>query len=114
MRYSECLKNHKKLRQRKEDSESKLVAVSRLISERLGKQAAHCNVFCCGSLGRGDFGKNSDLDIFVFSKNREDEQTRTANTKLLYQLISVFFPGFLYQSLSHSKISEKYRQYLVL
>ncbi|WP_423909057.1 nucleotidyltransferase domain-containing protein [Candidatus Spongiihabitans sp.] len=89
MTYSECLENHAKLQQRVANSELKLESVCEAVSERLVKKPRHYSVFCCGSLSRGDFGKTSDLDIFVFSEKSEDERTRLSDIELLYELISV-------------------------
>ena len=89
MKYSACLKGHAKLQLRRENSEQKLKSVRDAISKRLPQKSMSHNVFCCGSLARGDFGEGSDLDLFIFSKQGENEQTRLRDIELLSKLISV-------------------------
>ncbi len=89
MTYLECLKSHAKIQQRMVNSEQKLRAVRKEISKRLTHDQKDHNIFCCGSLGRGDFGECSDLDIFIFSKKGEGERTRLRDIELLSELISV-------------------------
>ncbi len=89
MTYLECLENHAKLQQRVANSKVKLEDVREAVSKRLVKKPNHYSVFCCGSLGRGDFGRTSDLDIFVFSKKDEDKRTRLSDIELLSELIFV-------------------------
>ncbi|WP_424947985.1 nucleotidyltransferase domain-containing protein [Candidatus Spongiihabitans sp.] len=67
----------------------KLEDVREAVSKRLVEKPNHYSVFCCGSLARGDFGRTSDLDIFVFSKKDEDKWTRLSDIELLSELIFV-------------------------
>ncbi len=98
MTYLDCLEKHAKLQQRAANAELKLNSVRQAVAKHLAKKPMHYSGFCCGSLGRGDFGKTSDLDIFVFSKKDEDERTRLSDRELLSELISVnkelSFPEF--------------------
>lgn len=49
----------------------------------------HITIYCGGSLGRGDVGKKSDIDLFILSKNKIGQERHLDILKLLAKIITI-------------------------
>ena len=85
-----CLKDHIPLQTRAQNAKERLKDIQ--------TEFAHCTsqfrnykafVFCGGSLGRGDIGAKSDLDLFVVTTNPKKELKRLEEVRLLAHAIEI-------------------------
>ena len=91
------LESHKKLQQRKKESLKRLEDVRDKFGKEECFQDCQIVIFCAGSLARLEFGKKSDLDLFVtaeeyFQPNRLEEYTLYAHLIRLNNELE--FPSF--------------------
>jgi predicted nucleotidyltransferase len=93
---SEILEGHEKLAIRLRLSAQRLAAVREKFSSDAVLKTETISVFCAGSLGRGEYAKYSDLDVFAVST--EERPSRMQQIKVLSRLIQLNdeldFPSF--------------------
>lgn len=88
--YTDCLHNHQPLKIRGKRAQEKLVAIRSEFDEMEELLASHpVTIFCAGSLGRGDVGKLSDLDLFILSKTPESKKCRLWEVEILASIIDI-------------------------
>lgn len=90
MTYKEILRNHEKLTTRRKMSEEKLVVIKNEFNDRISQEKhPDISIFCGGSLGRGDLGDKSDLDLFILFNKSANEEKRIETFELFYEIISI-------------------------
>ncbi len=89
-KFTELLKNHSGLEKRRDDTQRRV--------EGLKDAFNHCSemfdnnnvcAYCAGSLGRGDVGKNSDLDIFFLTTVDEQYRSNIAEIEILSEVLKI-------------------------
>jgi len=90
MTFVEIFKNHKKLQKRQAFSteQIKKVITEFNISPALKRYKA-ITIYCGGSLGRGEVGRNSDLDLFILSNNKKSDEHHLDVLRLLSEVIRI-------------------------
>ena len=85
-----CLNQHTQLQTRAQDTRERLKDIKTEIS-RCATQFTNYKafVYCGGSLGRGDVGAKSDLDLLVVTTNPKKELKRLTEVRLLAHAIEV-------------------------
>lgn len=88
--YSEALRHHESLRNRRDNASSKLNDVRSAFtgSAKLATPDAY-TVFCAGSLARGDIGSHSDLDLFLITLHDEEDRNRLDEIENLSVAITI-------------------------
>ncbi len=88
--FRECLKDHTGLQTRAQNAKERLIDI-RTEFARCASQFRNYKafVFCGGSLGRGDIGVKSDLDLFVVTTNAEKKLKRLTEVRLLAHAIEI-------------------------
>ena len=90
MKFSEIVDNSFHFQKRNESANKQVEKIKTEFSEQLDKEKySHITIYCGGSLGRGDVGKKSDLDLFILSKNNSGEERRLDILKLLTKIITI-------------------------
>lgn len=90
MKFSEILDNSHPFIERNKSADEQIQKINSELSSHLSKDKySNITIFCGGSLGRGDVGKKSDLDLFILSKNKPKEERRLDVLKLLSTIITV-------------------------
>ncbi len=90
MKFKKVLKNHSKLKRRRLLAEDIIKKIIDEFSQRLDlKKHQSLNIYCAGSLGRGDIGNKPDLDLFILSQNREREERRLDSLRLIAEIIDI-------------------------
>ena len=75
MKCSDQLSRHESLKARREDANDKLARVHDMLGERNDLfQNRKVAAYLAGSLGRGDVGKLSDLDLFLITTKPNSER----------------------------------------
>ena len=88
--FTEILQNHSALKKRQEKAIQQIAQVKTRLEGKIAcKRYEQCTIFCAGSLGREDFGKKSDLDLFIVSEQRSSELKRLDSLILFADLITV-------------------------
>ncbi|WP_405226861.1 hypothetical protein [Lentisalinibacter sediminis] len=88
--FSRILSEHKSLRSRRRTADDRLIEIrSRFESSAAPFNRSHCTVFCAGSLGRGDVGEKSDLDVFLLSDESHHALSRLDELEMLAHVIGV-------------------------
>lgn len=89
-KFIEALNNHSGLEKRRGYAEKR---VEELINEfnRCSEIFINNNVcaYCAGSLGRGDVGKNSDLDIFFLTTVEEKSRSNIAELEIMSEVLRI-------------------------
>nr|VFK55947.1 MAG: Nucleotidyltransferase domain-containing protein [Candidatus Kentron sp. TUN]VFK62100.1 MAG: Nucleotidyltransferase domain-containing protein [Candidatus Kentron sp. TUN] len=92
MKYISLLRNTDSFKKRNEDSLNRIQHIQEAFEKILKSKQyreLEVSIFCGGSLGRGDAGKESDLDLFILS-NKEGKDIRRMDTlKLLADAINI-------------------------
>ena len=84
MKCSDQLLGHEPLRRRKEDADGKLAQVHELLRERKDLfQDRKVAAYLAGSLGRGDVGEFSDLDLFLITTKPDSERKWLEDLEIL-------------------------------
>jgi len=90
MTFVEIFKNHKELQKRQALSTEQIKKVTTEFDTSPDlKQYNAITVYCGGSLGRGEVGKNSDLDLFILSNKRKSDEYRLDTLRLLSEIIRI-------------------------
>lgn len=90
MTFKKVLKNHSNLQKRRLLAESTIKKIKNEFSQRLDlRKHQSVNIYCAGSLGRGDIGNKPDLDLFILSNNRECKERRLYSLRLIAEIIDV-------------------------
>jgi predicted nucleotidyltransferase len=87
MKYSQILKDHKALSLRRNNSDERLSELKKKFREHGVFNDTSISVFCAGSLGRGDSGIRSDLDLFVISGKAQ--RSRLEDLTLFARVIEI-------------------------
>jgi len=75
---------------RKSKSEEQINEIREIFDLNIDStQYSDIAIYCGGSLGRGDFGKNSDLDLFILSNKKSKDIKRIERLKLLSSVIRI-------------------------
>ena len=70
--YSNTLENHQELASRRDQARQRLSLVREKFAEYQNFfEEKKITVYSAGSIGRGDYGNNSDLDLFLISDNKK-------------------------------------------
>ena len=84
MNFVEIFKNHKELQKRQAFSTEQLKKITTEFNASPDlRQYKSISVYCGGSLGRGEAGTNSDLDLFILSNNKKSAESRLDILRLL-------------------------------
>ncbi len=84
------LQHHTKLSYRKENATKQLTDIKDAFSQNIDKDRyKHISVFCGGSLGRGDVGSKSDLDLFILFNKRSAQEKRVESLELLSAILKI-------------------------
>ena len=90
MKFKKVLKNHSKLKRRRLLAEDIIKKIIDEFSQRLDlKKHQSLNIYCAGSLGRGDIGNKPDLDLFILSNKRECKERRLDSLRLIAEIIDI-------------------------
>lgn len=90
MKFSKIVDNSYPFQQRNKSANEQVEKIRAEFSEQLDKEKySHITIYCGGSLGRGDVGKKSDLDLFILSKNKGGQESRIDVLKLLTKIIII-------------------------
>nr|VFK19463.1 MAG: Nucleotidyltransferase domain-containing protein [Candidatus Kentron sp. LFY] len=90
MGYSEILKGTDSFRKRNEDALRKIDKIREEFEKNIDiTRYGNISVFCAGSLGRGDIGEYSDLDIFILSEEKGCNVKRIDTLELLATAIDI-------------------------
>ena len=89
-RYSKLYSEHRSLQNRNQKAQEKLDEIQKEFSD-LGEMFNDrpITIFCAGSLGRGDVGKLSDLDLFILSDEKGDRKSRLREVEVLASIINI-------------------------
>lgn len=90
MSYIEQLNSHSSLRKRREDAAHRCRAICREF-ETFDREFAmrKTTVYLAGSLGRGDVGQRSDLDLFLLAEGPDSARSRLGDVELLANVIAI-------------------------
>lgn len=86
MNYTKILGQHKKLSERNERTEQKVNAIRNKFSNSKLFENRSITIYCAGSLGRGDIGSHSDLDLFLLSG---EKKSRLKEVEMLAAIINI-------------------------
>lgn len=89
MTYIELLKDYIPLQNRVEKANTKLVQIRDELYENALFEKWPMTVYCAGSLGRGDVGKLSDLDLFILSEEEDKKIGRLDEVEVLATVIDI-------------------------
>lgn len=90
MKCSVQLLGHEPLRRRRKDADDKLAQVHNRLKERKDLfQDREVAVYLAGSLGRGDAGKLSDLDLFLITTKPDSERKWLEDLEILSFIIQM-------------------------
>lgn len=90
MTFVEIFKNHKELQKRQDSSTKQIKKVTTEFSTRLDlRRYKTIAIYCGGSLGRGEVGSNSDLDLFILSNKKKSDECRLDTLRLLSEVIRI-------------------------
>lgn len=78
--FSNALNQHQKLRSRIDFSRNFVTSIQNKANQTLSAEWDNVAIFAAGSLGRFEAGRESDLDVFVLAKNRD--QSRANNSPI--------------------------------
>ena len=87
--YTHFLRQHPAMSERSDKAQTKLADVRKSFADYTELYAEYSAfVYCAGSLGRGDVGIQSDLDLFVVTTRPEDKKERLQEVRLLASAIN--------------------------
>lgn len=89
MGYQDILANYSPLSVRTEQAKEKVAEIRRKFEAEELFQHRPITVYCAGSLGRGDIGKLSDLDLFILSGEDKDTISRLNEVEILSAAIRI-------------------------
>nr|VFK09509.1 MAG: Nucleotidyltransferase domain-containing protein [Candidatus Kentron sp. LPFa] len=92
MKYIDLLRNTDSFKERNEESLRKIKEIRKefeKILEPTQYGGLKVSIFCGGSLGRGDAGSVSDLDLFILADNKGKDIRRMDALKLLADAINI-------------------------
>lgn len=90
MNFRETVNNSYSFQKRYQSAEDQLQKIRTEFSKQLDENKyQHITVYCGGSLGRGDVGGKSDLDLFILSKTEKKDVRRLDVLKLLSKIIRI-------------------------
>ena len=86
--YAQCLQKHGPLSKRKEEAQKRLTDVREEFAHRTDLYTNYdAFVYCAGSLGRDDIGRQSDLDLFLVTTRPLNKKERLTEVRLLSSAI---------------------------
>jgi hypothetical protein len=95
MQFAELLSAHTSLERRRAESERRWVAARALMERERSFVDPGLTVFVAGSMGRGEMGRRSDLDLFLLSIKRFDEAEQRRLIETLDQVNRALdYPAF--------------------
>lgn len=86
-KFTDVYNEHEKLQNRKQESLKKLHLIRKEFEQKEIFNDSDLSVFAAGSLGRFEYGKKSDLDLFLISQ--EKNFSRLSEIKIYSELISI-------------------------
>ena len=90
MQCSDQLLGHESLKHRQEDADGRLTQVHDLLKERKDLfQDRKVVAYLAGSLGRGDVGKFSDLDLFLITTKPDSERKWLEDLEILSLIVQI-------------------------
>ena len=90
MKFNEIVDSSYPFQQRNQSANEQVEKIRAEFSKELDSEKySHITIYCGGSLGRGDVGKKSDLDLFILSKNKAGHERRLDVLKLLTKIITI-------------------------
>ena len=87
--FTSLLNLHEPSNKRAANTQDKLLEIKKEFQECDYFTYKEIQVFCAGSLGRGDVGDKSDLDLFVVSDISNSDRKRLEDLEVLAKLISI-------------------------
>jgi len=89
-KYTSILDMHTGLTKRKVDAESRISKLKSAFGKNSPLFEEH-NVcaYCAGSLGRGDVGQNSDLDLFFITTSPEKDQSHIGEIEMMSVVLKI-------------------------
>lgn len=88
-RFSELLEQHTELKKRRCESDVQLAEIRKKFEDCTYFNRDELQIFCAGSLGRGDVGSKSDLDLFIVSNKPRKERPKLDDLEVLAKLIDL-------------------------
>lgn len=88
MKFSEIVKNDSSIQKRRILADDKIKKIKEELFKRLN-QKLDLSIFCAGSLGRGDVGSKSDLDLFILSNEKKCNIPRLETLEILSEIIGI-------------------------
>jgi predicted nucleotidyltransferase len=90
MEFTKILASHEALEKRKHITDSQLKKVRKEFDKNINSNTYRdIAIYCGGSLGRGDVGEQSDLDLFILSNKRASEEKRIESLELFSEMIRI-------------------------
>lgn len=90
MKYLELLRSKDSFKKRNEIALSQIEKIRNAFNKKIDStKYAEISVYCGGSLGRGDVGNTSDLDLFILSNKKSREVSRIDTLVLLSAVINI-------------------------
>lgn len=90
MDFTETVNNSSSVQERFKSAKTQLKKIKDEFANQLNSEKhKHITIYCGGSLGRGDVGKKSDLDLFILSENENGKERRLDGLKLLSKIITI-------------------------
>ena len=88
--FSNCLNEHAKLTARFNNAKERLTRVREAFNGLTSPFSEYSSfVYCAGSLGRGDVGEQSDLDMFLGTIKNEEDRKHLVELRLLAHAIEI-------------------------
>ena len=88
--FKKVLEKNSSLQRRRLFAENKRKEIADEFSQRLDlRKHQSVDIYCAGSLGRGDSGDKTDLDLFILSNNRGCEERRLDSLRLIAEIIYI-------------------------
>lgn len=88
-KFTSILESNKSLELRVENSNEKLDGIRSELKDCEHFKKNDIQIFCAGSLGRGDVGRKSDLDLFTVSDTNKENRGNLEDLEVLAKLISI-------------------------
>lgn len=89
MNYIDLLEKTDSFKRRNDDSLKKIKKIKEAFKIIDDSKYSHISIYCGGSLGRGDVGKVSDLDLFIISERNKEDISRIETLNLLSVVIRI-------------------------
>jgi hypothetical protein len=90
MKFEDVLANDFDINRRRELANNRIQEIKKEFSHRLDLQKYDfISIYCGGSLGRGDVGEKTDLDLFILTNRKSRDEHRLESLRLLSEIIDI-------------------------